>query len=78
MPTNARFAKASLWVNPDSLKKFFAGHRKYLTVFISVSKPQQAGSVSPTKFFGKMPKPGRRGDRSNASTQRGGYSFVFA
>jgi hypothetical protein len=59
MPTNARFAKASLWVNPDSLKKFFAGHRKYLTVFISVSKPQQAGSVSPTKFFGKMPKPAR-------------------
>src|SRR4029077_17003778 len=23
--------------------------------------------------FGKMPKPGRRGDRSNASTERGGY-----
>ena len=30
MPTNARFAKASLWVNPDSLKKFFAGHGKIL------------------------------------------------
>src|SRR5712671_783144 len=50
MPANARFAEASLRVDPDSLKKFFAGHGRYLTVFVFVSKPEQAGSVSPTRF----------------------------
>jgi hypothetical protein len=69
MPTNARFAKASLWVNPDSLKKFFAGHGKYLTVFVSVSKPQQAGSVSPTKFVSARCRCNGREETARLSNQ---------
>src|SRR4051794_3951525 len=69
MPANARFSKASLWVDPDSLKKFFAGHRKYLTVFVCVSKPQEAGSGSPTKFISTRSRrnecPPRRGKLYN-------------
>jgi hypothetical protein len=28
--------------------------------------------------FSRMPTPGRRDDRSDASAERGGYSYVFA
>src|SRR6267143_1410250 len=74
MPANARFAEASLRVDPDSLKKFFAGHGRYLTVFVSVSKPQQTGSVSPTKFVSASRRrnaaPSREAGLSNQHASR--------
>jgi hypothetical protein len=45
-----------------------------LDFVVQLSDPKALGKVR----FGKMPKPGRRGDRSNASTQRGDYTYFFA